>query len=578
MTVSTIDDLSEGHYSGGSNITGEKAEALRALLRKLISMNNDIQEAAGAAKIPLRNAAGDVIVPSTPGSLTAAASKGYTDAAILAAIYAVDIKDNVKAASTAPLTHSGAQTIDGVSCVAGDRVLDKDHGTGALRGIWIVAAGAWTRALDMAAGSAASGALIEVDQGTANAERIFHCTNSKGSDVVGTDALVFVDASVSINHEYLAGLLGGGSDGRYHIGPAQRGTFVVKVAAVGNLTLSGAQTIDGIVCAAGDYVLATLQTTPAEHGVYKVAAGAWSRASGLATGASASGARVHVDQGTSVNRDFVCTNALGADVVGTDTLVFVDASTLGSHAAATAKAGHTGGAGDHTHVSAGAEGGTLNLALATIAGQRPVHMVRAASTGDLALTGEQTVDTIALVAGDRVLAKNQAAPAEKGIYVVAAAGWTRAVDFPAGMAAGGMLIQCVEGTATPDTLFKVTNDKGADIVGTNDLIFVACPITNAVAGVGPGYILARGQATLLNGGGGTLVVATGLTAIVAAVCTLAVDPAVTECTTVSQTWAAGNLTIKGWMPTVAGAGGNADPVAATPPGGGTKVDWIAVGT
>jgi dUTPase len=50
---------------------------------------------------------------------------------------------------------------------------------------------------------------------------------------------------------------------------------VAKAASTANLTLSGAQTIDGVACAAGDIVLAKDQTTAADRGTYTVATGAW---------------------------------------------------------------------------------------------------------------------------------------------------------------------------------------------------------------------------------------------------------------------------------------------------------------
>ena len=54
---------------------------------------------------------------------------------------------------------------------------------------------------------------------------------------------------------------------------------------------------------------------------------------------------------------------------------------------------------------------------------------RAATTVDLpALSGLLTVDTVTLVAGDRVLVKNQATASENGIYVAASGAWARAAD------------------------------------------------------------------------------------------------------------------------------------------------------
>ena len=54
--------------------------------------------------------------------------------------------------------------------------------------------------------------------------------------------------------------------------------------------------------------------------------------------------------------------------------------------------------------------------------------VRAASIGNLTLSAPQTVDGVAVIAGDRVLVKNQTTPSQNGIYVVAAGAWTRATD------------------------------------------------------------------------------------------------------------------------------------------------------
>jgi hypothetical protein len=53
---------------------------------------------------------------------------------------------------------------------------------------------------------------------------------------------------------------------------------------------------------------------------------------------------------------------------------------------------------------------------------------RAATTGNITLSGTQTVDGVALLAGDRVLVKDQSTAANNGIYVVAAGSWARSTD------------------------------------------------------------------------------------------------------------------------------------------------------
>ena len=117
----------------------------------------------------------------------ALATRGYVDSVAAG----LDPKDSCKVATTANITLSGTQTIDGVSVSAGDRVLVKSQSSSSANGIYICAAGAWARSTDMATGSNAAGASMFIEQGTVNGEMGFVCTSNKGSDVVGTNDLTF---------------------------------------------------------------------------------------------------------------------------------------------------------------------------------------------------------------------------------------------------------------------------------------------------------------------------------------------------------------------------------------------------
>lgn len=107
----------------------------------------------------------------------------------------------VKVATTANITLSGTQTIDGVAVAAGDRVLVKNQSTGSQNGIYNCAAGAWTRAFDMDQDGTTAvpaeevyGALILVVQGTTNAGTLWYCTNT-GTITLGSTALTFSQMS-----------------------------------------------------------------------------------------------------------------------------------------------------------------------------------------------------------------------------------------------------------------------------------------------------------------------------------------------------------------------------------------------
>lgn len=101
-------------------------------------------------------------------------------------------KPNVRAATTANITLSGTQTIDGVAVVSADRVLVKDQTTAADNGIYIVASGAWTRVTDANAAAELAGAVVAVARGTVNGGKIFKTTFT-AANVLGTDAMTWTE-------------------------------------------------------------------------------------------------------------------------------------------------------------------------------------------------------------------------------------------------------------------------------------------------------------------------------------------------------------------------------------------------
>ena len=94
-------------------------------------------------------------------------------------------------ATTGAITLSGTQTIDGVAVVAGDRVLVKNQGTGSTNGIYVVAAGAWSRAVDMSLDDDVfQGLSVYINLGTTNSNTTFVLTTANPI-TLGTTSLTF---------------------------------------------------------------------------------------------------------------------------------------------------------------------------------------------------------------------------------------------------------------------------------------------------------------------------------------------------------------------------------------------------
>lgn len=117
-----------------------------------------------------------------------AATKAYVDAVA----QGLKGKQSVKAGSTANLTLTGLQTVDGVALVANDRILVKDQTTTSQNGVYIVQSTAWTRSLDMDVWSELPSALVLVEQGTANGDKAYLCTSDQGGSL-GTTAITWVN-------------------------------------------------------------------------------------------------------------------------------------------------------------------------------------------------------------------------------------------------------------------------------------------------------------------------------------------------------------------------------------------------
>lgn len=122
-----------------------------------------------------------------------AATKAYVDAIKTG----LDIHGSVRVATTANITLSGTQTIDGVALSVGDRVLVKNQTLGQNNGIYDVASGAWSRSADSdnsPAGEVTSGMFCFVTEGTTQNDTGWVLTTNDPI-TLGTTPLVFTQFS-----------------------------------------------------------------------------------------------------------------------------------------------------------------------------------------------------------------------------------------------------------------------------------------------------------------------------------------------------------------------------------------------
>lgn len=126
-------------------------------------------------------------------------NEAQTDQLLLAiqSFAAQDFKNSVRVATTANISLSGTQTIDGIAVVVGNRVLVKNQTTGSQNGIYVVASGAWVRSVDADTDiEVTPGLLVAVEQGTTQGDNIWQLV-TVAPIKVGTTALVFEEVAGS---------------------------------------------------------------------------------------------------------------------------------------------------------------------------------------------------------------------------------------------------------------------------------------------------------------------------------------------------------------------------------------------
>jgi hypothetical protein len=207
--------------------------------------NSTINSTTIGATSPSTGAFTSGTVAAAPSGATDIANKQYVD------YYAAGLswKAPVTVASMSNIaTLSGLLTVDTVTLVAGETVLVKNQTNAADNGIYVAAAGAWTRSIGADVWEEFIGAIVFVVEGSQSGSAWF-CTAQPGG-TLGTTAINWSNFSVASTYTAGTGLTLTGTQfsitntavtAAAYGSATQVGTFTVN--AQGQLTLAGNTTI-----------------------------------------------------------------------------------------------------------------------------------------------------------------------------------------------------------------------------------------------------------------------------------------------------------------------------------------------
>lgn len=178
-TLGTISSHAAGDYAAVANNLSDLSSAPTA--RTNLGL--------GTGALLVTDVDGTLAANSDANVATQKAVKTYIDNAV----NGISWKNSVACATTASITLSGEQTIDGIATSA-SRVLVKNQSSATQNGIYVSGSGAWTRSADANTGPEISNATTLIIGGT-QAGEAWNCPTQ--SITIGTTAIAWVQVSAA---------------------------------------------------------------------------------------------------------------------------------------------------------------------------------------------------------------------------------------------------------------------------------------------------------------------------------------------------------------------------------------------
>ena len=264
-------------------------------------------------------------------------------------------------------------------------------------------------------------------------------------------------------------------------------------------TATGALSVDGFTPSVSDRILVKNEVAQEHNGIYTVTvvgdgSNAWTltRATDMASSGQIPGAYLWVTNGTANGGAGFIVASPGPFTIGSTAIPWGQFSIVAGATALLA----ANNLSDVTDVLTA----RANLLISQ------VGSCKAVATTNITLSGTQTIDDIALIAGDRVLLTGQNTGSQNGPFVVAAGAWARPNDYKAAAVIASRMCAVLSGTVNHATLWQIDSAAGVTVDTTaTTWVKIAAPVAAKVvrqvhtfAVAGPIAVPSGGGADLAN--------------------------------------------------------------------------------